>query len=38
MKIYEPMSQILETITVEIDEGAVNMYDDVAPATQHEES
>ena len=38
MKIYEPMSQILETITDEIDEDAVNMYDDVVSASQHEES
>ena len=38
MKIYEPMSRILETITDEIDEDTVNMKDVVAPATQHEES
>ena len=38
MKMYEPMSQILVTTIDEIDEDAVNMYDDVAPAIQHQES
>ena len=38
MKTYKPISAILNTITDEIEaEGATN-YDDVAPATQHEES
>ena len=37
MKTYEPLSAILNTITDEIEEGTVK-YDDVVPATQHEES
>ena len=38
MKMYKPLSAILNMIKTEIEaEGATN-YDDVAPATQHEES
>ena len=38
MRIYEPMSQVLDTIADEVDEDSPKIYDDIAPATQHEES
>ena len=37
MKIYEPMAAILDTIEDEMDEYSTERFDDVAPATEHEE-
>ena len=38
MKIYEPMAAILDTIEDEMGEYCAEIFDDVAPGTQHEES
>ena len=37
IKIYEPMAAILDTIEDEMNEYSTERFDDVAPATKHEE-